>query len=115
MLYVGLDLSRKRLDWQALDRDGRQVEIGAVPPDADGLARLSQRLGRAQVVAVIESMSGARASPTRRSPSGSRSSALRSTNSSRSWPPTSPYIRSDIVAALCHQVSSSGPHGAGTA
>jgi transposase len=60
MLYVGLDLSRKRLDWQALDPDGRRVEIGAVPPDADGLARLSQRLDDAGVVAVIESMSGAR-------------------------------------------------------
>jgi len=60
MLYVGLDLSRKRLDWQALDPDGRRVEIGAVPPDADGLAQLSQRLDDAGVVAVIESMSGAR-------------------------------------------------------
>ena len=53
MLYVGLDLSRKRLDWQALDPDGRRVEIGAVPPDADGLAQLSQRLDDAGVVAVI--------------------------------------------------------------
>jgi transposase len=60
MLYVGLDLSRKRLDWQALAGDGRRVEIGAVPPDADGLAKLTQRLGDADVVAVIESMSGAR-------------------------------------------------------
>ena len=33
MLYVGLDLSRKRLDWQALDREGERVAIGAVPPD----------------------------------------------------------------------------------
>jgi len=60
MLYVGLDLSRKRLDWQALAGDGQRVEIGAVPPDADGLAKLTQRLGDADVVAVIESMSGAR-------------------------------------------------------
>jgi transposase len=60
MLYVGLDLSRKRLDWQALAADGQRVEIGAVPPDADGLAKLTQRLGDADVVAVIESMSGAR-------------------------------------------------------
>src|SRR6266508_1176386 len=60
MLYVGLDLSRKRLDWQALAGDGQRVEIGAVPPDADGLARLVARLGDADVVAVIESMSGAR-------------------------------------------------------
>jgi transposase len=62
MLYVGLDLSRKRLDWQALDRAGARVGIGAVPPDRDGLARLVERLGDAgeQVLAVIESMSGAR-------------------------------------------------------
>src|SRR5207247_3430410 len=60
MLYVGLDLSRKRLDWQALDREGERVAIGAVPPDRDGLAGLTQRLGDAPVLAVIESMSGAR-------------------------------------------------------
>ena len=60
MLYVGLDLSRKRLDWQALDEAGRRVAIGAVPPDRDGLVQLAQRLGDAGVVAVIESMSGAR-------------------------------------------------------
>jgi len=60
MLYVGLDLSRKRLDWQALDRDGERVSIGAVPPDRDGLAGLAQRLGDTPVLAVIESMSGAR-------------------------------------------------------
>jgi transposase len=61
MLYVGLDLSRKRLDWQALERDGERVGIGAVPPDLDGLGKLVQRLGDAEPVrAVIESMSGAR-------------------------------------------------------
>lgn len=62
MLYVGLDLSRKRLDWQALDREGERVGIGAVPPDRDGLATLAQRLGDAgeRVLAVIESMTGAR-------------------------------------------------------
>jgi transposase len=61
MLYVGLDLSRKRLDWQALAADGQRAAIGAVPPDADGLARLVRRIGAEQaVVAVIESMSGAR-------------------------------------------------------
>ena len=62
MLYVGLDLSRKRLDWQALSPDGERAAIGAVPPDADGLAKLVQRLGDANesVLAVIESMSGAR-------------------------------------------------------
>ncbi len=60
MLYVGLDLSRKRLDWQALDLNGERVAVGAVPPDRDGLAKLGQRLGDAPVLAVIESMSGAR-------------------------------------------------------
>jgi transposase len=60
MLYVGLDLSRKRLDWQALDRDGVEVAIGAVPPDRDGLAALGQRLGDEPVRAVIESMTGSR-------------------------------------------------------
>jgi transposase len=61
MLYVGLDLSRKRLDWQALLPDGERAALGAVPPDRDGLARLVRRLGDAeQVIAVIESMSGAR-------------------------------------------------------
>ena len=60
MLYVGLDLSRKRLDWQALDRLGERVGVGAVPPDRDALAGLGQRLGDRPVLAVIESMSGAR-------------------------------------------------------
>jgi transposase len=61
MLYVGLDLSRKRLDWQALRPDGERAAIGAVPPDRDGLGKLVQGLGDAEdVVAVIESMSGAR-------------------------------------------------------
>jgi transposase len=60
MLYVGLDLSRKRLDWRALDESGSDVAIGAVPPDRDGLAQLGRRLGDASVLAVIESMTGAR-------------------------------------------------------
>jgi transposase len=60
MLYVGLDLSRKRLDWLALQRDGQLAEAGAVPPDRDGLAKLGRRLGDAPVLAVLESMSGAR-------------------------------------------------------
>jgi transposase len=60
MLYVGLDLSRKRLDWQALDGGGERVGVGAVPPDRDGLAQLPRRLGGVGVLAVIESMTGAR-------------------------------------------------------
>jgi len=62
MLYVGLDLSRKRLDFDALLPDGTRLERGAVAPDADGLASLVRRLGDANepVLATIESMSGAR-------------------------------------------------------
>jgi hypothetical protein len=37
MLYAGLDLSRKRLDFHLLDAEGATVEVGAAPPDADGL------------------------------------------------------------------------------
>ena len=59
-MYVGLDLGRKRLGWQALDRVGERVGVGAVPPDRDGLARLARRLGDAPVLAVVEAMSGAR-------------------------------------------------------
>jgi transposase len=55
-----LDLSRKRLDWLALDQDGELAEVGAIAPDRDSLAKLPQRLGDAAVLAVIESMSGAR-------------------------------------------------------
>ena len=60
MLYVGLDLSRKRLDFDARVAGGELVERGAVAPDADGLAGLVRRLGDAEVLAVIESMNGAR-------------------------------------------------------
>jgi transposase len=60
MLYVGLDLSRKRLDFDALLPSGERFQAGAVP--ADALASLVLCLGAANepVVAVIESMSGAR-------------------------------------------------------
>jgi hypothetical protein len=44
MLYAGLDLSRKRLDFHLLDAEGATVEVGAAPPDADGLRGLTQRL-----------------------------------------------------------------------
>jgi len=62
MLYVGLDLSRKRVDFHALGAEGELVDRGAVPADADGLARLVHRLGGCdrEVLAVIESMNGAR-------------------------------------------------------
>jgi len=62
MLYAGLDLSRKRLDYHLLDEAGGSVEVGAAPPDADGLRGLAQRTARfgEPVVAAIESMNGAR-------------------------------------------------------
>jgi transposase len=59
MLYAGLDLSRKRLDFCLLDRAGDRVEVGAAPPDRDGLAALARRVD-GPVVAAIESMTGAR-------------------------------------------------------
>jgi hypothetical protein len=40
MLYAGLDLSRKRLDFHLLDAEGATVERGASPPDTDGLQHL---------------------------------------------------------------------------
>jgi transposase len=45
-----------------LDREGTTVEVGASPPDADGLQHLSERVARhgAPVRAAIESMNGAR-------------------------------------------------------
>lgn len=60
MLYVGLDLSRKRLDFDARLVDGELADSGAVPPDADGLDGLVRRFGDQEVLAVIESMNGAR-------------------------------------------------------
>jgi len=46
MLHAGLDLSRRRLDFHLLDDGGETVEVGAAPPDADGLRGLADRLGR---------------------------------------------------------------------
>src|SRR6266571_5891049 len=62
MLHVGLDLSRKRLDFDLLCEDGSRLERGAVPPDADGLRGLARRVGvfGEPVCAAIESMNGAR-------------------------------------------------------
>jgi transposase len=62
MLYAGLDLSRKRLDFRLLDEAGETVETGASPPDADGLRGLAGRVARfgEPVRAAIESMNGAR-------------------------------------------------------
>jgi hypothetical protein len=61
MLYVGLDLSRKRLDYHACLPDGELAAAGACPPDGDGLVHLVHRLAaEGPVLAAIESMSGAR-------------------------------------------------------
>jgi transposase len=64
MLHVGLDLSRRRLDYCVLDGGEERVETGAVAPDVDALAGLVRlielRHGRWPVRAVIESMNGAR-------------------------------------------------------
>ena len=62
MLHIGLDLSRRRLDFHVLDEAGTTLEVGVARPDADGLARLAARVGgRGQAVeAAIESMTGAR-------------------------------------------------------
>jgi hypothetical protein len=64
MLHAGLDLSRKRLDYCLLDEDGERVEVGAAPPDGDGLAglvrRVEERHGQVPVRAAVESMNGAR-------------------------------------------------------
>ena len=62
MLHVGLDLSRRRLDFDLLCEDGSRIERDAVAPDADGLRRLVRRVAvyREPVRAAIESMNGAR-------------------------------------------------------
>jgi transposase len=62
MLYAGLDLSRKRLNFHLLDQAGETLEAGAAPPDTDGLHGLAQQLARHRqpVRAAIESMNGAR-------------------------------------------------------
>ena len=62
MLHLGLDLSRKRLDFHLIDEGGETVEMGAAPPDGDGLRGLATRLHRhgQPLRAAIESMTGAR-------------------------------------------------------
>src|SRR5262249_48085095 len=59
-VYTGLDLSRKRLDWCCCRLDGTVVDAGAGPPALAGFGRLVHRLGDAEVVAVVETMNGAR-------------------------------------------------------
>jgi transposase len=59
MLHIGLDLSRRRLDYHVLDEHGRTLAVDAAPPDADGLRHLTRRFPL-PVRAAIESMNGAR-------------------------------------------------------
>ncbi len=47
MVHAGLDLSRRRLDYCLLDGRGERLEVGAAPPDADGLAGLARRVDEA--------------------------------------------------------------------
>ena len=64
MLHAGLDLSRRRLDVHVVDEGGSTLEVCAVAPDVAGLKSLAYRLAASQrghdVVAVLESMNGAR-------------------------------------------------------
>jgi transposase len=62
MLYVGLDLSRTRVEVHVLNEQGEPVEVTSVAPDTGGLRSLADRLriSRQPVRAVIESMNGAR-------------------------------------------------------
>jgi transposase len=62
MLHVGLDLSRTRLDVQAMNEAGTPVLVTTAAPDAGGLAWLVARVGEfgQPVAAAIESMTGAR-------------------------------------------------------
>lgn len=64
MLHAGLDLSRKALEVHLLAEDGSTVDRMSVPPDRDGLGGLVRHVARQpggrKVLAVIESMNGAR-------------------------------------------------------
>ena len=58
MEYLGIDWSYRRAAWCSLSDAGAIVGEGAVPADADGLARLVLERGT-DVRAVVEMMSGA--------------------------------------------------------
>ena len=64
MLHAGLDLSRKALEVHLLAEDGATAATMSVPPDLDGLRGLVRKVARQpggrEVMAVIESMNGAR-------------------------------------------------------
>ena len=64
MLHAGLDLSRHRLDVHVMSEDGTALKVTTAPPDRDGLRSLVRQVerdcGTEDVLAVIESMNGAR-------------------------------------------------------
>lgn len=64
MLHAGLDLSRHRLDVHVMSDDGTTLKVTTAPPDRDGLRSLVRQVerdcGTDEVLAVIESMTGAR-------------------------------------------------------
>jgi transposase len=64
MLHAGLDLSRHRLDVHVMSEDGSTLKVTTAPPDRDGLRSLvgqvARDCGSEEVLAVIESMTGAR-------------------------------------------------------
>jgi transposase len=63
MLHAGLDLSRRKIDVCLLSDDGEHLDQVVVPPDAGSLRTLAHRIEevhRQPVMAVIESMTGAR-------------------------------------------------------
>ena len=64
MLHAGLDLSRHRLDVHVMSEDGATLKVTTAPPDRDGLRSLVRQVARVcgteEVLAVIESMNGAR-------------------------------------------------------
>jgi hypothetical protein len=96
MLHAGLDLRRKRLDFHLLDDAGETVDVGAAPPNVDGLRGLTARVRRHAhpVRAAIESMTGARfvhdpleplSSSRTASSSSNRSLHRRSYSFTQSW------------------------------
>src|SRR5215213_5868682 len=62
MLYVGLDLSRTRVDVHVMDESGAPLAVTTEAPDAGGLASLAHRVDQfgGPVAAAIDSMNGAR-------------------------------------------------------
>ncbi|MGH2953350.1 MAG: IS110 family transposase, partial [Solirubrobacterales bacterium] len=63
MLHAGLDLSRKKLDICLLSAEGEHLDQLVVAPDVDSLRTLARRIDEVHgepVLAVIESMTGAR-------------------------------------------------------